>query len=253
MIPWLAALFAGLAPSRYWRSLERHLPIRSAAAASGTLTLLAGVALGARGFFTFATELADANNRWMLTRLVDHPSRADTTVALVPYGMSILTFFIFIFFTPTGLLATYLTASGTLRAAGAWFDDPHGDYILTALDWAATTMFRKNAAERREIGRRKLEGDETPDVLQTGEWAGLADVDFVVLASRRKAEWDAGAIILTSTDWYRLGVPFDTQTPAGLRTAYPLKKMDTVEVVRRGIQYELPRLRGTQRPQRAQS
>ena len=39
-----------------------------------------------------------------------------------------------------------------------------------------------------------------------------------------------------------LGVPFDIQTPAGLRTAYPLKKMDTVEVVRRGIQYELPRL-----------
>jgi hypothetical protein len=38
------------------------------------------------------------------------------------------------------------------------------------------------------------------------------------------------------------GVPFDIETPSGLRTAYPLKKMETVEVVRRGIQYELPRL-----------
>ena len=64
-----------------------------------------------------------------------------------------------------------------------------------------------------------------------------------------------GAIILTSTDWYKLGVPFDIQTPAGLRTAYPLKKMDTVEVVRRGIQHELPRLprRPTQNPQNTPS
>jgi hypothetical protein len=31
-------------------------------------------------------------------------------------------------------------------------------------------------------------------------WAGL-DVDYVVLASRRKREWEAGAIILTSSDW----------------------------------------------------
>jgi hypothetical protein len=46
--------------------------------------------------------------------------------------------------------------------------------------------------------------------------------------------------------------PFDMQTPAGLRTAYPLKKMDTVEVVRRGIQYDLPRLRGTSKPRAAQ-
>jgi len=89
--------------------------------------------------------------------------------------------------------------------------------------------------------RARLEGEERPDMLQTGEWAGV-DADYVVLASRRKPEWTAGAIILTSSDWYKLGVPFDIETPAGLRTAYPLKKMEAVEVVRRGIEYELPRL-----------
>ena len=51
-----------------------------------------------------------------------------------------------------------------------------------------------------------------------------------------------------AADWYKLGEPFDIQTPAGLRTAYPLSKMETVEVVRRGIQYELPRLIQSARP-----
>jgi hypothetical protein len=59
-------------------------------------------------------------------------------------------------------------------------------------------------------------------------------VDYVVLAARRKAEWNPGAIVMTSSDWYKLGVPFDIRTPAGLRTAYPVKKMETVEIVRRG-------------------
>ena len=70
-----------------------------------------------------------------------------------------------------------------------------------------------------------------------------------MLSARRKAEWDPGAIVMTSSDWYRLGAGFDVETPAGLRIAYPLTKMETVEVVRRGIQYELPRLqRSTQKP-----
>jgi hypothetical protein len=47
---------------------------------------------------------------------------------------------------------------------------------------------------------------------------------------------------MTSGDWYRLGVPFDMQTPAGLRTAYPIKKWESLEAVRRGIEYTLPRL-----------
>ena len=52
-----------------------------------------------------------------------------------------------------------------------------------------------------------------------GDWAGLTGVDLVVPSARRKPEWNAGAIMM--------------------RTVYPLTKMDTVEVVRRGILYEL--------------
>ncbi len=81
--------------------------------------------------------------------------------------------------------------------------------------------------------------DMEAHVVRPGSWCGL-EADYVVLAARRKAEWTEGAIILTSTDWYRLGAPFDMDTPSGLRTAYPLTKLESVEVVRRGIEYELP-------------
>jgi len=238
---------AGVAPRRYWPSLERHLPMRRAAAVSALAALVAGFFYGFGGFMTFATQLASANNDWMLAKLTG-PSPASDDVALVPYGVSVLTLFIYLFLTPRGLFSLYVTGSGFLRALAAYVDDPFGDPILTGVDWTVTTLFRKNRDERRQIARTRLEGNDAPDVLRTGEWAGLPDVDYVVLSARRKDEWTAGAVILTSTDWYRLGVPFDKQTPAGLRTAYPLKKMDTVEVVRRGIQYELQRLRGTQRP-----
>jgi len=199
-----------------------------------------------------APALAGANNDWMLARLNGPVSRGDDLVGLVPYGVSVLTLFIYLFLTPRGLFALYLTSTGFVRAIAAYVDDARGDPLWTAIDWAVVTVFRRNRDERRHIARRRLEGNDAPDVLQTGEWAGLPDVDYVVLSARRKDEWTAGAIILTSSDWYRLGVPFDTPTPAGLRTAYPLKKMDAVEVVRRGIQYELPRLRGKPRPRGAQ-
>lgn len=246
---WIVAVVAGVAPCRVWPALERHLPLRSAAATSGLVTLLTGFFIGVGGFLTFATRLADANNNWMLAQLTAPATNRDASAGLLPYGVSMVTLFLFLFFTPTGLFALYMTTSGTLRAISAWFDDPRGDFVLTGIDWAATTMFQKNRRERRQIARERLEGADAPDVLRTGAWAGLPDADYVVLAARKKAEWNAGAIVMTSSDWYKLGVPFDIQSPAGLRTAYPLKKMETVEVVRRGIQYELPRLA----PQRAKS
>jgi hypothetical protein len=249
---WVLAIPVGLVPRRFWPSLDA-LPLRRAAAMSGIVTMLTGFFVGFGGFLTFAGVLAGANNDWMLHRLAGPPAAGDAAVGLVPYGMSVLTVFIFLFFTPLGLASLYVATSGFLRATAAWLDDPSGDFILTAIDWAAVRLFEKNRAERRQLARERLEGADAPDVLQTGAWAGLPDDDYVVLAARVKPEWDAGAIVMTGDDWYKLGVPFDLQTPVGMRTAYPLKKMDTVEVVRRGIHYQLPRLRGKPTPQSTHS
>jgi len=240
---WFAALIIGAAPRRMWRRLEPPLPLRATAFPAGILTLSVGFAIGVSGFLTFAEHSADANNAWMLRQLTTPATSYDPNVALVPYGMSVLTLFIFLFFTPAGWLGMYLVSTGTLRAVAAYLDpdDARGDPVLSGLDHVVTALLAKSREERTRFVRERREGPETPDRLVTGAAVGV-DADYVLLASRRKAEWDPGAIILTSSDWYKLGIPFDLDTPAGLRTAYPLTKMEAVEVVRRGIRYELPRL-----------
>jgi len=245
VVCWVAALLVGVAPRPLWPRIDPRLPLHRAAFASGLLALGIGFVIGVPGFFEFAGGLASANNDWMLTRLSAPPQAGDSAVGMVPYGISILTLFLYLFFTPRGLFSLYLVASGSLRALAAFIDpdDALGDPVLTGIYRVTSRLASTNKAERARLTRERLEGAERPDVLQTGEWAGV-DADYVVLASRKKAEWTAGAIIMTSTDWYKLATPFDIDTPAGLRTAYPLKKMDAVEVLRRGIRYELPRLAG---------
>ena len=239
---WIGALFVGLAPERMWKRLEPVFPLRSAAFASGILTLLVGFFLDVGGFLSYGARRAIERNDQIMDAV--HQGLAAKAILLSDAGaaLAMLTLVEFLFLTPLGLFATYLLASGSLRVLSAWADDPRGDFLLTGIHWAATSLHVRNRQDRERIARERREGPEAPDVLRSGRWAGLAGVDYVLLASRRKAEWTAGAIILTSADWYRLGAPFDRETPAGLRTVYPLTKLETVEVVRRGIEYELPRL-----------
>lgn len=233
----------GILPRRYWSRLDPPFPMVPAAFASGIVTLAIGFALGVPGFFVFASALAGANNSWMIQTVTGArgASAQGSAAGLVPYAISPFSLPLFLFFTPLGLLSTYIVASGSVRAAAAWFDDPRGDFFVSAADWAIATGLRTNRQARSRQSRERREGDERPDILKTGEWAGI-DADYVLLSSRRKPEWEKGAIVMSSEDWYRLGAPYDMETPSGLRTAYPLTKLETVEVVRRGIMYELPAL-----------
>ncbi|HMD37227.1 MAG TPA: hypothetical protein VKH42_19765 [Vicinamibacterales bacterium] len=240
---WFGALLVCAAPRRVWDRIDPRFPLRRAATAAGVLTLVVGFFFGVDQFFQYGMRQADANNTWMIAQLGKPAGQNDDRLGFLPYGMSMLALPMFLFFTPAGLLATYLCTSGAARAISATVDDPRGDPLLSFGHWLATTAWTKNRDERKQIARTRLEGADASDVLRTGDWAKLHGVDYVVLSARRKPEWDAGAIVMTDTDWYKLGVPFDMETPAGLRTAYPLTKMETVEVVRRGIRYDLPPLR----------
>jgi hypothetical protein len=64
----------------------------------------------------------------------------------------------------------------------------------------------------------------------------------VVIASRQKPGWTSGTFVITKDAWYRLGEPFEFRSPEGLRTAYTLTALQTTEVLRRGIRYDLPPL-----------
>src|SRR5205823_10801108 len=138
--------FVGAAPRQLWPRIDPRFPLHQAAFASGLLTLGIGFVIGVPGFFEFAGGLASANNDWMLTRLAAPPQAGDDASGLLPYGISILTFFIYIFFTPRGLFSLYLVASGSLRAIAAFIDtdDALGDPVLTGIYRAASRLASTN-------------------------------------------------------------------------------------------------------------
>jgi hypothetical protein len=216
--------------------------------------MVAGCVAGARGFVTYARAVASAANdaTWELAaRQVRGEIPPDVEIATAgSVALSALSLVAFLLFTPLGLFSLYLAASGALRLISAYVNEPFGDPILTGLDQLLTGTGRRMTESHRRRARERAEGPEVPDRLFTGEWAGLADITYVVVSSRRKAGWKPGVFVITSGPWYTLGEPFDLQLPEGLRTVYPLREQTTNEVLREGVRYELPRLEKARRPTR---
>jgi hypothetical protein len=112
-------------------------------------------------------------------------------------------------------------------------------------------VFANKQQRAARATREKLEGADEPDRRYAGEWAGLTGVDYVIVCARRKPGWSKGTWVTTNDGWFVLGEPFDRPTPNGLRTIYPLTLQNTLEVVRKSVQYELPPLRQTRTPVRS--
>lgn len=146
------------------------------------------------------------------------------------------------------LLAFYLLATGLMRVASAIADDVRGDPLLTVIDGAFRGHRDKKTALRNVQARERLEGADMPDRLVTGAAAGRPDAEFVLLSSRIKPDWEAGAYLLSGAGVaHRIGQPFDVETPAGVRRAYPLTELTSLEPIRHAIPYELPPLSGKAR------
>lgn len=218
----IVALPFALLPRRHWQSID--LPIANVIAASSLLTLLMGAGLGVSGFFA-------------------HMSRALQPREFTPPPFMLAVFLGYVFFTPRGLLSSYLVFSGLARAAASWTGEPFGDPILTGIDSLARRFFTKQQQRTVREARAKLEKSDEPDRRYDGEWAGLTNVDFVIVAARRKPNWTRGTWVITDDGWFVLGEPFDRPMPNGLRTIYPLTAQTTLEPVRKSVPYVLPPLR----------
>jgi hypothetical protein len=240
----LVATMAGLLPVGWWPALEARVPVRRLAPVSGLATMFSGFALGIPDYFRFLeAAVAGGNEALLETGRLSYVPSLNSWMVLGPFAFAL--------FTPLGLLASYLCLTGAVRASSAWLvDDPRGDPLLTALEATARRLVARVSIARARRVRERLERTEEPDRLVTGAWAGLPQVDFVVLASRRKPGWEAGVFVITADCWYRLGRPFDMPLPAAWRTAYPLTKIDTLEVLRKGVPYELPLVSSGDRPRR---
>jgi hypothetical protein len=218
----LIALVAGVLPRRHWPRLD--LPIEDWATLGGMVTLLLGCALGITGFFAYMARMLES-------------------AYFVPSPYMMVGFAGYLFFTPRGLFALYLVGSGLARAVSSWIGEPFGDPLLTGVDHALYRTRSTSAARATHKARTRAEGADEPDRRYAGAWADLPDVDFVIVAARRKPEWTAGTLVVTSDGWFTLGQAFDRPMPQGVRTVYPLTTLTTMDVMRRGVAYDLPPLR----------
>lgn len=198
--------------------------------------MAAGIGIGFQGFLDFAWKAAGRTTEVFMEAHGDD-------VLLPGSGMAALP--VFLLATPTGVLSLYLTASGFLRAVGAFVaDDYRGDYLLTLVDRSVQRVWVSSVAARRRAVRERREGPEVPDRLVSGAQVRRPEFDLVLLASRARTGWEVGSYLVGADGAaYRIGVPFDFDSPAGLRTAYPLTPLTTLEPIRHAIPYDLPRQR----------
>jgi hypothetical protein len=248
----LLAVAWALLPQRYWNTLE-SLPVERACWFSGLATLAVGLFVGSRGLLAYLDRASRASVDAafeLAVRQVQGKAAGPDITTWDLQQLSIFSFVAFLLFTPLGVFSLYLVFSGAARVISSWIDQPVGDPLLTGLDAIARRSVRGARRRRTVATRRRAEGPEVPDRLFTGAWAGLEGVDLVVVASRRKPDWTRGTFVITSDKWYTLGEPFDLQLPQGLRTIYPLTEQKVMEVLRRGVAYELPPL-FTARPRAA--
>jgi hypothetical protein len=230
------AVVCAMLPRRYWPSLDERFPVSDAAGAAGVLTILTAAAIGVPGFLQHAQSQSDAHAAAFASVFGTPDAVANRRFLSGVNGLSLFTFLLL---TPAGWATTYLGLSGVVRAAGAWLDDPHGDFLLTLADAALTRRWRDRQARRSRDAREALEGPEVPDRVVPGAQVGMPGAELVIVASRQKPGWDTGTVILTDGPSYRVGHIVERTIHGRLRTLYPLTEHKDFEVFRRTVRYDL--------------
>lgn len=239
----LLALFAGLLPRRLWREWEGRIPLARMAVPSALVTFLLGFAVGIPGFLDYAARSGAATSDLMLAAAGEASrGRASDLAPAGAWGLSLFTLVAYLLFTPRGLLASYLSASGLLRCMAAVTSEPHGDPLLSLADHAARRVLARASRRRLASEREQLEGPPAPDALVRGGDLGFPEVELILVASRRKPGWQRGLVLVTGLKCYRVGEAFDRFFKEGLRTLYPLNELPAAEVMRRSLPWELPPL-----------
>jgi hypothetical protein len=232
----LVGTAAAMLPRRYWDALDTFVPASRAAPWAALLTLVAGAAIGFRGFLTHLAEVASLNNALYM----DAALKVGGDTMPLPSGPSSLALFTFILLTPEGWASSYLVVTGVVRAVGSQFDDPHGDFLLTLIDAGARKV--AGAATRRAAldNRHRLEGPAVGDRIVRGAQRGLPAADLVIVSSRIKDGWEPGAVVLSDRGEFRILAVEDRIIEGRLRHLYALAWHQDLEAFRRTVRYAFP-------------
>lgn len=233
----IAGIAAAMLPRRMWGALEPQFPVTSSAILASLLTFFAGAVVGIPGFF----EHAGFQSRLYIDLLVGAADTGQRVTRDLAVGMNAVALFTFLLLTPKGWATMYLCGTGFVRFTAAWFDDPHGDAILSLADAGALALARRTRSRRAVRARETLEGPPTRDIVVSGARAAIPDADLVIIASRRKPGWDHGTIVMTDEATYRVGTIIERTIDGRLRTLYPLTEHKDFETFRRTVRYEMPK------------
>jgi hypothetical protein len=182
-------ILAAMLPARWWAWLDFYVPVTTSASIAGLATLLLGAAIGIPGFLSYAEHAASAANATAWEAAKQNPDIANVGALLRggPTAFGALSLLLFLFTTPAGWLTMYLGGSGLLRSVAPVFANGIGDPLLTAVDAVAVRARRRTIDAVARQHRESLEGPEMPDRIMGAAQLGLADADFVIVASRQKA------------------------------------------------------------------
>jgi hypothetical protein len=234
---------AAMLPARWWPWLDFYLPVTTSSTIAGVATLLLGAAIGIPGFLDY-TQYAISSANATAVEVAKRNPDVDNVGELLrrgPIAFSALSLPLFLFTTPAGWVTMYLGGSGLLRAIASVVDNGFGDPLLTAVDTLLMRTRRRTIAAIDRSHRESLEGPEMPDRIMGAVPLHVADAEFVIVASRRKADWDRGTVVVTPDGTSYRVVAIEERTMAGrLRTLYALKAHTDGEVFRRFVHYELP-------------
>jgi hypothetical protein len=247
VVTWIAGVAAATLPKRWWPMLDAYVPATDSASISAILTILIAGAVGVPGFISHVTEQVSLNNSAILAAAegqASRPASAETVSenewGRMFVGVSSLSIFTFIFLTPAGVTSTYLGISGTWRGIAAAVDDPFGDPILTGVDVLVLGGLRRTRSGFARNRRGMLEGPAVADRVVRASSIGVAGADLVIVAARRKPQWDVGTVVDTGDDWFRVASIEERTIGGRLRTLYGLTAHRDSEAIRRAVRYEMP-------------
>ncbi len=239
----LAGVVAACLPARNWNAWDGRVPVRAMALPAALLTFFAGFAVGIPGFLAYSQSMGSQVGGLVLKSGHEvNTGRMPAEAPAIAWFSMVIALPAFAFFTPTGLLATYLVGSGIFRLLCWGAGEPRGDPLLSVADAVVRDRLTARHRRREEEERNGLEGPEVPDLLLSGAAMGVPEAVYAVVASRLKPGWDPGVFVLTANARFRIGERRDRRHRDGLRAVYPLLEVPAVEATRRRVTYTLPPL-----------
>jgi hypothetical protein len=239
----LVGVVAACLPARNWNAWDGRVPVRAMVLPAALLTFFAGFAIGIPGFLAYSQSMGSQVGGLVLQSGHEvNAGRMPGEAPAIAWFSMVIALPAFAFFTPTGLLATYLVGSGIFRLLCWGAGEPRGDPLLSVADGLVRDRLAERKLRRGQEARNALEGPEVPDLLVSGLAMGVPEAVYAVVASRLKPGWDPGVFVLTENGRFRIGERRDRRHRDGLRAVYPLLEVPAVEATRRRVTYTLPPL-----------